>query len=693
MKKGVQAPVAKQKPVRLEKFGDVRIDPFYWLRERDSREVLDYLKAENDYFEAVTADLKPLREHLFNELKGRLKDEDESVPYRYKGWYFQVRYPAGKDYPVFLRWREGKENEKEVILDANERAEGKDYYHVTGVKVSPDDRYLIFHEDVTGRRLYKMYIKDLKTGKILEETVEGGSGNAVWANDSITIFYVLKDPETLRSFKVMKHRLGTDVKEDIEVYTEEDAEYDVAVSKSKTEKYIYLNIAANSTTEYRVLDANEPDGKFIVFYQRLKGTEYYPYHVKDDIFLVVSNENGAENYMIYQTKWYGRQVERHTIIPHREDTLIEELEVFTDWMAITERKEGLTRIRIFSKEKDWDYYLDFEEETYTVQLGINAEPESRKLRYVYDSLTTPASVKEFDIETGKTELLKEEEVVGGKFDKNNYASVRLWAPARDGKRVPVSLVWRKDLRRNGPQPLLLYGYGAYGITVDDHFSKNRLSLLDRGFIFAIAHVRGGEYLGRRWYEDGKLLKKKNTFYDFIDVAEFLISEGYTSPAQLYAMGGSAGGLLMGAVANIRPELFHGIVAQVPFVDVLTTMLDETIPLTTGEYDEWGNPNEEKYYWYIKSYSPYDNVRKQAYPHMLITAGYHDSQVQYWEPAKWTAKLRSMKTDDNFLLLYTDLKTGHSGHVGRFSSLHDTAREFAFLLDLAGMNKPEAYENK
>ncbi len=681
MKKIPNPPRAAKKPVKLEKFGDVRIDPYYWLRERENPGVKAYLEAENRYFEAVTEDIKDFEENLFKELKARMKDADETVPYKYKNWYYQIKYPAGKEYPQYLRWK--KEDQKEIFFDANERAKGHAYYHVTGLKISPDDRYLAFNKDTRGRRLYTLRFKDLKTGKILDEAIPGVSGSVAWANDSQTLFYVKKHPETLRSYRLYKHKLGTSPEKDELVYEETDEEYDIFVSKSKTEAYIFLNISANSTTEYRLLPADNPGGKFITFYPRLKGTEYYPYHLKDDKFFVVSNENGAENYMIYSVRWFTRQVEKKIIIPHRKDTLIEELEVFNNWMAITERKNGLTKIRIFSQEQNLDYYIDFPEETYTAYLSINAEMDSDVLRYVYNSLTTPASVMEWNIHTRKQVILKEDEVAGGTFDKSNYESVRSWAPGRDGTQIPVSLVWRKGMQKNGKNPLLLYGYGAYGITVDDNFSKNRLSLLDRGFIFAIAHVRGGEYLGRRWYEEGKLLKKKNTFYDFIDVAKFLINQKFTSPEHLYAMGGSAGGLLIGAVMNMEPGLFHGMVAQVPFVDVLTTMLDESIPLTTGEYDEWGNPNEEEYYWYIKSYSPYDNVEAKNYPNLLITTGLHDSQVQYWEPAKWTAKLRDLKTGDNILLLHTDMTTGHSGASGRFQSLKDTARDFAFLLDLAG----------
>ncbi len=686
MRKDIIPPKPEKRPVRLEKFGDVRIDNYYWLRERENSKVRDYLEQENAYFKKVTEDIQDFENLLFEELKARLKEEDESVPYKFKDYFYQTKYPKGKEFPVFLRWK--KEQEKEIFFDANERGENRTFYQPGGLKISPDDRLLAFGEDFIGRRLYEIRFKDLKSGTIFPEVLKNTTGTGVWAQDSRTFFYVKKHPETLRAYRLYKHILGTPVEQDKLIYEETDPEYDIHVSKSKTQAFIYMVISANTTTEYRYIHSNRPEDAFKIFIPRKKGVEYYPYHLKNEDFLLVTNEQ-AENFQILRGKLDQTFQIQSVFLAHRKDTLIEELEIFDKWLAITERNNGLTRIRILTYDKNKDFYLDFPEETYTVYLGMNPEMDSRRLRYVYNSLTTPASIMEYDTETGNTEVLKEDEVADGQFDKNNYASVRLWATGRDGTRIPVSLVWNKKIKLRGNNPLLLYGYGAYGITVDDSFSKNRLSLLDRGFVFAIAHVRGGEYLGRKWYEDGKLLKKKNTFYDFIDVAVFLISEGITSPEKLYAMGGSAGGLLVGAVANMVPDLFHGIVAQVPFVDVLTTMLDESIPLTTGEYEEWGNPNEKKYYDYIKSYSPYDNVVAQAYPNILVTAGFHDSQVQYWEPAKWVAKLRDYNTAGTLILLYTDMETGHSGATGRFKSLRDTARDFAFILDLAGKKEENA----
>jgi oligopeptidase B len=681
MNRRPEPPKAEKKPVKLVKHGDTRIDPYFWLRERDSRKVIDYLEAENRYFEQVTAPLKDFEKKLFTELKNRLKDEDESVPYRFMNYFYQIKYPAGKDFPVFIRWEANQPGKREILLDTNKRAEGREFYQPGSLKISPDDTLLAFSEDFQGRRLYEIRFKNLKTGKIYNEILTETTGSGTWADDNRSFFYVKKHPVTLRAYRLYKHILGTDPASDKLIYEETDEAFDIHVSKSKSLKIIYLEIAANSTTEVRYIDAAKPAENFKIFIPRQKNIEYYPYHVQNRDFFLVTNKDGATNFKILRGNpetgtW-------QTFLEHREDTLLEELEIFDNWLALTERHKGLTKIRLLSHDKKIDKYIDFPEETYTVSIGINAETNSRKLRYVYNSLTTPASVMETDFDTGATEILKEEEVADGRFDKNNYESIRLWAPGRDGTQIPVSLVWRKDMRQTGKNPLLLYGYGAYGITIDDNFSKNRLSLLDRGFIFAIAHVRGGEYLGRKWYENGKLLKKKNTFYDFIDVAEFLIREKYTSPGNLYAMGGSAGGLLIGAVINMRPGLFKGAVAQVPFVDVLTTMSDGSIPLTTGEYDEWGNPDEKIYYDYIKSYSPYDNITAQPYPHLLITAGYHDSQVQYWEPAKWAAKLREHNRSENLVLLYTDMKTGHGGASGRFKSLRDTARDFVFLLDLAG----------
>ena len=673
-------PKAKKIPVQLEKHGDIRIDNYYWLRERENPEVIQYLKDENAYFEQKSKSYKKFQQNLFEELKSRIKEEDESVPYYENGYYYQTKYFKGNEYPVFFRRKGHLDAPEEVIFDENEMAKPYTYYKLTGIEVSPDNRLAVFGEDTTGRRQYTLKIKDLETGEILPDAIENTTGGAVWTNDNQYFFYTKKDAETLRSYQIYRHKLGENSENDILIYEEKDDTFDVFVSKSKSNTYIYIASFSTLTTEYRYIDANQPDSVFTLFAERKRGVEYNLFH-RGNHFYILTNLDKATNFKLMQTDENKTQMaDWQEYIPHRKDVMLEDVEIFQDFIVLQERQNGLNRLRIKNDTKD--YYINFDEETYTLGLSYNPEMQTRHFRYVYNSMTTPSSVIEFDMHTRQKQVLKEQEIPGGKFDKNNYRSVRLWATARDGVKVPVSVVYHKDAPPTKESPLLLYGYGSYGITVDPGFSTNRLSLLDRGFVFGIAHIRGSEYLGRPWYEDGKLLKKKNTFNDFIDVARFLIEKQYTSPQSLFAMGGSAGGLLMGAVMNQAPELFYGIVAQVPFVDVVTTMLDDSIPLTTGEYDEWGNPNEKTYYDYMKSYSPYDNVEAKPYPNLLVTTGLHDSQVQYWEPAKWVAKLRELKTDSNLLLMHTDMDSGHGGASGRYKSLEDTARDFAFILQLA-----------
>jgi len=675
-------PQAKKNPHELKKHDDVRIDNYFWLNDRENEKVLDYLRAENAYFEKHTASYKNFENSLFEELKSRIKEEDESVPYFENGYFYQTRYSKGKEYPVYLRKKKNLKAPEEIIFDENQMAEAYEYYNLKGIEVSPNNKFAVFGEDVTGRRQYVLKIKNLESGEILRDKIKNTTGSAVWANDNQTLFYTKKDKKTLRAFQIYKHILGTDAGDDILVYEEKDDIFDVFVTKSKSNKYIYIASFSTLTTEYQYLDANRPDDDFKVFAQRKRGVEYNLFH-KGKRFYILTNKDHALNFKLMQTSIEETRMNQwQDFIPHRTEVLLEDVEIFQDFLLLTERKKGLNMLRIVCEKKKEDFYIDFDEETYTLYVSYNPEMNTHKFRYVYNSMTVPSSVVEYDVDTKTKQVLKEQEIPGENYDKNEYESVRLWAPARDGKKVPISVVYKKGLKLNGNNPLLLYGYGSYGITVDPGFSTSRLSLLKRGFVFAIAHIRGSEYLGRPWYEDGKLLQKKNTFYDFIDAAKYLISEKYTSSKHLYAMGGSAGGLLMGAVSNYEPELFNGLVAQVPFVDVLTTMLDESIPLTTGEYDEWGNPNEKKYYDYIKLYSPYDNVEAKSYPNMLITTGLYDSQVQYWEPAKWVAKLRELKTDDRVLLLHTDMNSGHGGASGRYKSLKDRAREYAFLLNLA-----------
>jgi len=679
----MNTPKAPKKPYKIEKHGDVRIDPYYWLRERENPEVIQYLQDENAYFEAKTSPYKNLENRLFEEMKARIKQEDASVPVYENGYFYQTKYFKGKEYPVYSRRKGSLTAEEEIIFDENQMAEGYAYYKLTGIEISPDNRYAVFGEDTTGRRQYTLKIKDLQTGKILSDRIENTTGNAVWANDHKTLFYTKKDPETLRAFQIYKHILGTPVSEDKLIFEEKDEIFDAFVTKSKSNRYIYIASYSTLTTEYRYIEANQPDADFKIFAPRKRGVEYNLFHRKDH-FYILTNKDKATNFKLMKTTLHQTKMnEWQEFIPHRKEVMLEDVDIFNDFLVLQERNDGLNRLRILT-EKD-DFYIHFDEETYTVYTGYNPEMETGKFRFIYNSMTTPASVIEFDVQTRTKTVLKEQEVPDGKFDKHNYRSKRIWIPARDGKQIPVSMVWHKDLDISKPQNLLLYGYGSYGITVDPGFSTTRLSLLDRGFIFAIAHIRGGEYLGRPWYEDGKLLKKKNTFNDFVDVSKYLIQENITNENKLFAMGGSAGGLLMGAIINQAPELYKGVVAQVPFVDVLTTMLDDSIPLTTGEYDEWGNPNDKVYYDYIKSYSPYDNISPRQYPNLLVTTGLHDSQVQYWEPAKWVAKLRDLKTDDNLLLLHTDMDSGHGGASGRFKSLQDTARDYAFIIHLQEKN--------
>ena len=679
-------PKAKKIPQKLVKHGDVRIDNYYWLKERENPEVIEYLNKENDYFNKVSSSYAKLENKVFDELKSRIKEEDESVPYFENGYYYQTKYFKGKEYPVYYRRKGNLQAPEEILFDENKMAEGHAFHQLAGIEISPDNRLAVYGEDTKGRRQYVLRIKDLETGKILPDKIENTTGRAVWANDNKTLFYTRKDPQTLRAFQIYKHKLGENPEKDELVYEEKDDTFDAYVTKSKSGKYIYITSFSTLTSEYRLLPADNPNGEFKTFAPRKRGVEYNLYH-RGDEFYILTNKDKAVNFKLMKTPAGSTGMENwKDVIPHRKNVLLEDVDVFKDFMVLQEKENGLNRLRIITAKEDYPIKMD--EETYSLYTSYNPEMDTHKFRYGYTSMTTPSSVFEFDIDTKKSKLLKEQEIPGGKFDKNNYESVRLWAPARDGVKVPVSLVYKKGIKLDGKNPLLLYGYGSYGYTIDPGFSSSRLSLLDRGFIFAIAHIRGGEYLGRPWYENGKLLKKKNTFYDFIDVSKYLIDQKYTSPEHLYAMGGSAGGLLMGAVINYNPELYKAVVAQVPFVDVVTTMLDESIPLTTGEYDEWGNPNEEKYYYYMKSYSPYDNVVAKKYPNLLVTTGLHDSQVQYWEPAKWVAKLRDLKTDDNILLLHTDMDTGHGGASGRYKSLKDRAREYAFLIQFEEEKKTD-----
>ncbi|GGB80863.1 oligopeptidase B [Flavobacterium suaedae] len=678
-------PKAAIKPTELEKHGDVRVDNYYWLNERENPEVIAYLEKENEYYEKMTEHTKEFRKDLYEEMKGRIKEDDSSVPYFYNGYYYITRYEKGKDYPIYSRKKGSLDAKEEIMFDCNEMAKGHSYFKLNGINVSEDNQWAAFGVDTVSRRQYTIQVKNLMTGEIKPAKIENTTGGSTWAGDNKTLFYTRKDPVTLRSEKIYKHKLGEDVAKDELVYHEKDDTFSTFVYKEKSKKYLVIGSQSTLTSEFRILDASKPDGEFKIFQPRVRGLEYGISHY-DDKFYVLTNKDEATNFKLMQTPESNTGKDNWVeVIPHRKDVLLEDIDIFKDYLVISERSNGLNKIRIRPSEGE-EYYLPFESETYTAYTSSNPDFDTDVLRYSYQSMITPSSVIDFNMKTREKTVMKEQEILGGKFDKNNYEEERVWATAEDGTKVPISMVYRKGMEKDGENPLLLYAYGSYGASMDPYFSSVRLSLLDRGFIYAIAHIRGGEDLGRDWYEDGKLLKKKNTFTDFVDCSKFVIAEGYTSPKHLYAEGGSAGGLLMGAVVNMAPELYNGVIAQVPFVDVVTTMLDDSIPLTTGEYDEWGNPNEKEYYDYMKSYSPYDNVKVQEYPNMLVTTGLHDSQVQYWEPAKWVAKLRVMKTDNNLLFLDTNMEAGHGGASGRFEALKEVAKEYAFLLDLEGIKK-------
>ncbi|TDE44925.1 S9 family peptidase [Flavobacterium rhamnosiphilum] len=686
MLKNSPIPVAKIIPKALEKHNETRIDNYFWLNDRENPEVIDYLNKENEYYHKMTDHTKDFQKELFEEMKGRIKEDDQSVPYLYNGYYYITRFEKGKDYPIYSRKKESLSAKEEIMFDCNEMAKGHSYFQLGGLSVSPDNKLAVYSFDIVGRRIYTIQVKSLETNEVLEDKIEKVTGSAVWANDNKTIFYSSQDEVTLRSDKIFKHKLGTKSTEDVLVYFEKDDTYNVEIAKSKSRKYLAIESGSTLTTEYRILNADNPDGEFEIFQKRIRGVEYSINHYKDS-FYIMTNADKAENFKLMKTPETATSKENWTeVIGHRKEVLLEDIEIFANYLVVEERSNGLNKIRIMPWSGEGEYYLPFESETYTAYTTTNVDFETEILRYGYQSLATPSSIIDFNMRTKEKEIKKEQQVLGGKFDKNNYTEERVWATAGDGTKVPISMIYRKELKKDGKNPLLQYAYGSYGHSMDATFSSTRLTLLDRGFIYAIAHIRGGEDLGRQWYDDGKLLKKKNTFTDFVDCSKFLIDEKYTSPEHLYAEGGSAGGLLMGVVVNMAPELYHGIIAQVPFVDVMTTMLDDSIPLTTGEYDEWGNPNKKKYYDYMLSYSPYDNVKKQNYPNIYVSTGLHDSQVQYWEPAKWVAKLRTMKTNDAVLYLDTNMDAGHGGASGRFEAIKELAKEFSFLLDLEEIKK-------
>lgn len=677
----MQAPIAPKKPQLLETHGHQRQDPYYWMNDRENPEVIRYLQAENDYLKEKLKPTESFQQSLFEEMKGRIKEEDQSVPYFKSGYHWFVRYEKGQEYPIYCRKLGSMEAEEEVILNVNTLAQGKSYYQVGGTSTTPNQKILAFAADEVGRRIYTIYFKNLENGEIFEESIPEITGNFVWAADNQTLFYSKQDPDTLRSYRIFKHFLGSPVAQDVLVYEETDEEFSCVVHKTKSEKYILIHSESTISSEVRFIDAQIPDSDFTLLQKRIPKLEYAADHYGDDFYIRTNDQ--AQNFKLVKAPISTPGKENWVdVIPHRPDVLLEDFDLFSSYLVTQERSQGLTQIQI----KPWEgegHKLQFDDETYTAWISTNPEFETDWLRFGYNSLTTPSSVVDYHMLSREKTLLKQQEVVGG-YDPGEFHSERIWAKAHDDTLVPISLVYKKALfAKNGKNPLLLYSYGSYGYSMDAYFSSNRLSLLNRGFVFAIAHIRGGEDMGRHWYEEGKMLKKKNTFTDFISCAEHLIAQNYTSPPHLYAMGGSAGGLLMGAVINMKPELFKGVIANVPFVDVVTTMLDESIPLTTGEFQEWGNPKHQEYYEYMLSYSPYDNVEAKEYPNLLVTSGLHDSQVQYWEPTKWVAKLRDLKTDSNLLLLYTNMEAGHGGASGRFNALKELALEYAFLLMLEG----------
>ena len=687
----IKPPVAEKKPVELTAHGDTRIDEYFWMNDYfkkgpDSTKAVAYLEAENAYLDTMFAGAKDLREKLFREMKGRIKEKDESVPYKDNGYWYYTREEDGKQYSVYCRRKETMDAPEEIIHDANKASEGKSYYDVSGLEVSDDNKLVAIGEDDVSRRLYKLRFKNLETGEYFPETIlntEGG--DYAWATNNKTVFYIVKDIVTLLGFQVWRHEVGTDPKNDVMVYEEKDNRHYLSITKTRSKKFVIIESElSEQQSEHRFLDASDPKGKFTVFQSRTMGLVYDIYHYNDKFYIRTNLD--APNFRLMECP-VGKTTKENwkEVIPHRKDVYLSSALIFKDHLVLSEYKEGLVNIRIINQKDKSEHYVSFDEPAYYAFIGMNMDFNTNLLRFNYTSLITPLSVFDYNMDTKQKELKKQQEVVGG-YDKNNYITERLWATARDGQKIPVSIAYKKGTAKNGKNPLLLYSYGSYGSNSDPYFSSANLSLLDRGFVYAIAHIRGGQEMGRDWYENGKMMHKKNTFFDFIDCGEFLIKEKFTSKEHLYAQGGSAGGLLMGAITNYRPDLWNGVIAEVPFVDVITTMSDASVPLTTSEYLEWGNPENKAEYDYMKSYSPYDNVEKKNYPNLLVTTGLHDSQVQYFEPSKWVARLRAMKTDNNILLFHTNMDAGHGGASGRFDYLKEVALEWAFLLVLENINQ-------
>ena len=689
--------MAKKIPKENIYHQDTIIDNYDWMRLSDeqkesenpddqTKDVINYLNSENDFLKKEMSDNKSFEDNLFDEFVSRIEQNDESVPVSYNGYTYYSKYKQEEDYPFHFRKKNTNSAKEELILDLPLMAKGTSYFSLGDKSVSENNQFLAYSVDLLSRREYTIYIKDLNTGKILEDMIPNTTGGITWANDNKTIFYTKKDEVTLRSSQIYRHTLGTDASEDVLVYEEKDDTFSCYVFKTKSRKYLMIGSYQTLSTEYQFLDASDPAGKWQVIHPRESNLEYSVSHFEDKFYIKTNWE--AKNFRLMQTSINSTSKSNwQEVIPHRKDVLLRSINIFKNYLVVNERKDGLRNTRVIKWEDNSEYYIKFNDPTYSLYSSSNVDFDTDFFRFVYTSLTTPRSVYDYNMVTKEQTLLKQKKVLGGKFDSDNYVSERLFAKSRDGKtEIPISLVYRKGLNKNGKKPLLLNGYGSYGSSSDPYFSSVRLSLLDRGFTFAIAHIRGGQEMGRDWYEDGKLLKKKNTFYDFIDCGKYLIDSKFTSSEHLYASGGSAGGLLMGAVMNMEPELFNGIIAGVPFVDVINTMWDETIPLTTGEFDEWGNPKDKEYYDYMKSYSPYDNIVEVNYPNLLITTGYWDSQVQYWEPAKWIAKIRDFRANDNLLLMYCNMDVGHGGSSGRFESLKEVALEYSFLFKLESIKE-------
>ena len=685
MPEGVKPPIAERREHLIITHGDTLRDYYFWLRDDNRKDpaVLAYLNAENAYTDTMLSGTRDLQAQLVAEMKGRIKEKDESVPVFNKGYYYYSRTDEGKEYYKYCRRKGSMDAKEEVLLDVDEMAKGFAYFGVGGISISDDQNWMSYGVDTVSRRQYTLYFKNLQTGETLAEKIDNTEGGAEWAADNSTIFYSTKNLKTLLSEKIYRHKVGTDPATDVLVYQEKDQSNYIGTTKTKDDKYIFIVSQSTQSSEWLMIDATQPTAAFKPFQPRIKDVLYSIDHGGNQFFIRTNKD--AKNFKLMVTLDAATGVENwKDLVGHRKDVLLEDMDVFANYLVLSERSNGLLKIRVSGHDNSNRHYIDFGEPAYTVYPGSTPDYNSKTLRYNYTSLTTPASVFDFNMETRTSKLLKEEEVLGG-FDKKNYETERVFATAQDGTKVPISIVYRKGFKKDGNAPLLQYAYGSYGSSTDAAFDGNILSLLDRGFVYALAHIRGGQEMGRQWYEDGRLLNKKNTFTDFIACAAYLAKEKYSSPARMYAQGGSAGGLLMGAIINMRPDLWNGVIAQVPFVDVISTMLDESIPLTTNEFDEWGNPKDKKFYDYMKSYSPYDNVAAKDYPHLLVTTGLHDSQVQYWEPTKWVAKLRSMKTDNNLLLLKTQMTQGHGGASGRFEYLKDIALEYAFLLLIDGKN--------